>query len=278
MTLAMASYALNDACTKALGGTVPVGQFLVLRGCLTIAVIGAWMWWTGAVSLRLPAGEETRVGLRTLGEVCAALCFVTALYTLPLATATAILQVLPLTVALAAAVFLGEALGRRGLLAILIGFAGVLLILRPDGAGLGWPALSALGAVAAITLRDVATRAMRVRMPVARVSFFAAVGVTAAGAAMAPFETWAPIGGREAALIAASALFILSAYVLSIRVMQIASAAATAPFRYTGLLWALLLGLLVFGEWPAPVEWLGGALVLAGGALALRPERRVVAP
>lgn len=281
MTLSMGCYALNDTCMKALGTDLPLGQTLFLRGVLTSVLVGAWVAWRGLWRVRLDAVDWRRVALRTTGEVAAAFFFISALFHMPLANATAVLQALPLTVALAAAVFLGEPLGWRRMTAILLGFIGVLLIVRPGPEGFNVYTLFALAAVAAITLRDLATRRITGTVPTMVVVLFASLGVMMLGAVLGPWETWLALRPIHAGLLVVSAVFILLAYVLTVQVMRMGDAGATAPFRYTGLLWALILGYLAFGEWPTAITMVGAGIVVATGVFTYYRERalaRATAP
>lgn len=276
MTLSMGCYALNDTCMKALGADLPLGQTLFLRGVLTSVLMGAWVVWRGLWPVRLDAVDWRRVVLRTVGEVTAAFFFISALFHMPLANATAVLQALPLTVALGAAVFLGEPLGWRRMTAILLGFVGVLLIVRPGPEGFNVYTLFALAAVAAITLRDLVTRRITGTVPTMVVVLFASLGVMMLGAVLGPTETWVALRPIHGVLLAVSAVFVLLAYVLTVQVMRMGDAGATAPFRYTGLLWALVLGYVAFGEWPTPVTMAGAGIVVATGVFTYYRERALV--
>lgn len=273
MILSMAGYAVNDACLKALGADLPLGQVLFLRGAITSGLIGAWILWRGLWHIRLSRRDWGRVGLRSLGEVTAAFFFVSALFNMPLANASAVLQALPLTVALAGALFLREPLGWRRLTAIMIGFLGVLLIIRPGPEGFNAYTLYALAAVAAITLRDLSTRRLSGTVPTMTVVFFASVGVTLLGLALAPDEHWVALTPTALLVLVSSSSSILAAYTLSVIVMRIGDIGVIAPFRYTGLLWALVLGFLVFDEWPSALTLVGAGIVVATGVFTFYRER-----
>jgi S-adenosylmethionine uptake transporter len=275
MTLAMAAYTINDACMKLLGDHLPIGQVLFLRGGVTSVLIAVWVVWRGAWRIRLSAADWGRVGLRTLAEAGAAFFFISALFHMPLANASAVLQALPLTVALAGALFLGEPLGWRRLTAIMIGFLGVLLIVKPGPDGFDGYTLYAVCAVAAITLRDLATRRLGGTVPTATVVLFATLSGAFLGAGLSPGETWVAVSPSSMMLLAASVAFILIAYVLSVMVMRIGDIGVIAPFRYTGLLWALVLGFLAFGDWPSMLTLLGAGVVVATGIFTYYRERVV---
>ena len=272
MALYMLAFTLNDVCLKAIGGAVPVAQALFLRGLVTVVVLGALAWRTGALR-HVTRGDAPLLAARTSGEVGAAFFFVAAIFEMPLANAVAILQAVPLTVTAAAALLLGERVGVRRWAAVAAGLAGVLLILRPGLEGFDAHSLHALAAVACVTLRDIATRRMARTVPAGAAALTAAAGVTAAAALVLPTVTLAPVTPGVALLLAGSAGFLMTAYLMSVVVMRAAEVSETAPFRYTGLLWALVAGLVLFGEWPEPATLLGAAIVVGAGLFTLRRER-----
>jgi S-adenosylmethionine uptake transporter len=159
--------------------------------------------------------------------------------------------------------------------AILVGLVGVILIVRPGPGGFDQHALYALVAVVCVTLRDIATRRLSSSVPSLSVAWAGALGVTLFGGLGAATIDWAPMGSREWSLLSGSALFILVAYLLSVMVMRRGEISFITPFRYTGLLWALLLGLVVFDEWPDALTLLGAAIVVATGIFTLWREARL---
>ncbi len=279
MTLGMAFFTVNDSCTKALGGEMPLFQVILLRGILVSLVLVPLALRLGGLQLGLGRRTWRLIGIRTFGEVGAAYFFISALFHMPLANATAILQALPLTVTLAGALFLGEPVGWRRLAAILVGFAGVLLIVRPGAAGFDLHAIYALISVACVTLRDLATRRLGPEVSSLTVATAAAVGVTLFGAlgTTAGIE-WAPITARGGLLLLGATFFVIGGYLTSVMVMRTGEIGFVAPFRYTSLLWALVLGLVLFGDWPEPLTLAGGGIVVASGLFTLYRERRRPAP
>lgn len=275
MMASMAAFTINDACIKATGGDLPLFQLLTLRGLVTTALILIVARLQGPLSWRMPRRDRALVALRCLSEVAAAYFFLTALLNMPLANVTAVLQVLPLTVTLGAALFFGERVGWRRMLAIIAGFAGMLIIVRPGPDGFNIYAGYALAAVACVTLRDLVTRRMSADVSSMTVTLAASFSVLAfAGVASTTVE-WAPVDARLAALILGSSLFIMGGYLFSVLVMRVGEVSFVAPFRYTGLLWALVLGLVVFGDWPDAGTLLGASIVVASGLFALLRERQL---
>ena len=274
MTLGMAFFTVNDACTKALGSEMPLFQVIFLRGVLVSLVLVPLAVRMGGLDLALGRGNWWLIILRTVGEIGAAYFFISALFNMPLANATAILQALPLTVTLAGALFLQEPVGWRRLAAILVGFLGVLLIVRPGAEGFNLYSVYALISVACVTLRDLATRRLGADVPSLTVATVGGIGVALFAGIGTIGMDWAPITLRSGLLLLGATAFVIGGYLTSVMVMRIGEIGVVAPFRYTSLLWALILGLVFFGDWPEPLTLLGGAIVVGSGLFTLYRERR----
>lgn len=273
MTGSMAGYTFNDASMKVLSATMPLEQAVFLRGvatCVLLYVLGRYL---GTVRFNLSAREWKLIGFRCVGEIGATYCFLTALFHMPIANVTAILQVLPLVIALAAWVFLSEPLGWRRLAAISVGFIGVLLIIQP-GAGFSVWSLYALAAVVFITFRDLVVRKLSPETPSMTVAIMAAISITIGFGIASVGVEWVPVNGWSASLLGMAAFFIFFGYLFSVMVMRVGDIAFAAPFRYTGLIWALVLGLMLFSEWPNDVTLIGAAIVVGTGLFTLFRERR----
>lgn len=273
----MVAFTLNDTLVKLTLADLPLFQVITIRGAIATTLIFVMAWRLGALDFRFPRGDLGLIALRSLSEIGATYFFLTALSKMPLANVSAVLQVLPLTVTLGAALFFGEAVGWRRVLAIAIGFAGMLLIVRPGPDGFNVYALYALGAVACVTMRDLSTRRMSGKVPSLSVTLVASLTVFLFAAISSTGTDWAPVDGRLIALIGGAALFIVGGYHFSVAVMRVGEVSAIAPFRYTSLLAALLLGWLVFGDWPDPVTLVGAGIVVASGLFTLWRERQLSA-
>lgn len=273
MVGSMAAFTLNDACVKLLAETVPLFQIVFLRGLATTALMLLALRALGRGGIAIPAGDRAKVAWRTVFEVGAMVAFLVALVNMPLANATAILAALPLTVTLAAAVVFGEAVGWRRLSAVSIGLAGVLLIIQPGTDGFNAYSLLALLAVAIITARDMVTRSFSDGVPSIVVATITAAAVTLFGGLASLAEPWAWIGWREAGLILLASVFIIGGYLFSIMVMRVGEVGFTAPFRYSALVFAAVLGLALFGEWPNGPALAGAGIVAATGIYTLWRER-----
>ena len=275
MTSAMAGFACSDACMKMLGETLPLFQALLLRGCGTTLGLWTLAFAAGQVRLDLGARSWALIGARAVAEMGAAWFFITALFQMPLANVSAILQSLPLAVTLAGWLVLGEPAGRQRLLAILVGFGGVLLIVRPGAEGFGLPALYALASVGCVTVRDLIARRIPAATPSLLVAAVTAAAVAAFGGVGSLFVDWGPVDGGTVLLILAATGFVMVAYVGSVAAMRVGELGFVAPFRYMSLLVSLLLGAAVFGTFPDAVTLLGAGIVVATGLFTLWRERVV---
>jgi S-adenosylmethionine uptake transporter len=229
----------------------------------------------GAIHFNIPARDWRLIAFRSAAEVATAYCFLTALFNMPLANVTAILQVLPLSVTLASALILREAVGWQRMTAIGVGFIGVMLIVKPGAEGFNVWSIYALIAMCFVTARDLITRQLSPAVPSMTVTLATAVSVLVAAGLASLTEEWAVVSGAHWVYIMGSALFILGGYFFSIQVMRVADVSATAPFRYTGLVWALIIGWFVFGDWPGFWTLTGATIVVATGLFTLYRERKL---
>ena len=275
MTGGMCAFTVNDAFMKSLSGDIPLFQAVLLRGIVAIICLTIMCRVMDQLHFNLPRRDWGLILLRTLGEVGGTYFFLTALFHMPIANVSAILQALPLAVSLAATLFLGEALGWRRFAAIAIGFVGVVLIIQPGGADFSSYSIYALIAVACITLRDLEVRRMSVQVPVVFVALIAAIGVTALGAIGSLFITWQPMSATSAMQIGGATICLIFGYIFSVSAMRSGEISFVAPFRYTSLLVALILGMAVFNEWPNVLTVLGASIVVATGLFTLWRERRL---
>lgn len=277
MIASMASFTVNDTLVKLTDGAVPLFQLIFLRGLLTTALILATAGRLGPIHLNIGMRDWGIIALRIIAEIGGTFFFLSALFNMPLGNVTAILQVIPLSVTLASALVLREAVGWRRTLAILIGFCGVLLIVKPGAAGFNIWSVYALIAVVCVTVRDLATRQLSRGVPSMTVTLVTAASITTAAGLASIGTPWIPVSVDLGLLIAGASVFILGGYFFSIQVMRVGDVSFVAPFRYTGLIWALVLGWFVFGDWPGWMTLTGAFIVVATGIFTLYRERKVSA-
>jgi drug/metabolite transporter (DMT)-like permease len=262
--VAMAAFVLSDTTAKLVRVELPVGQVMALRGVVAAGVTGIIVWWTGALGM-LRRAYSPAWTLRNLGEVGSALTFLAALAHMPLAAITAITQATPLATTAAGALFLGERVGWRRWTATLAGFLGVLMIVRPGGADFTWWSVVALGTVLCVTLRDIATRRMDRSTPPMLITFVSTAMVMLAGFAIGYWETWVWPAPHILAMLVASAFLVLAGIYCTVLAVRAAELSQIAPFRYSIILWSILLGWLVWGDVPDGWTTAGIAVVVTAG-------------
>jgi S-adenosylmethionine uptake transporter len=275
MCLSMALFTFGDAAIKATGGAMPLSQLLVIRGVLASAALFAMAWYFRGLRFQLPGQDWALVLARGLAEAAAAYFFLTALLAMPLANVTALLQMLPLTVTLGGALVFREQVGWRRWTAIVIGFVGMLLIVRPGTEGFTSASVYALCAVGAVTVRDLVTRRVSRAVPSLTVTLVSSITVTLFAGVWSLGQDWATLTPQLTLYVMLATMFIIGAYLCSVMVMRVGEVSFVAPFRYTGLVWALILGFLIFGEWPTPLTLIGAAIIVATGVFSLLREARL---
>jgi len=276
MVGSMVAFTINDACLKAVSDELPLFQALFLRGIGTTLCLLLLTRGMGHLRFDISRRDWGRMALRTVAEAAAAWFFITALFKMPIANISAIMQALPLTVTLAGALFLGEAVGWKRLTAILVGFFGVLLIVQPGSDGFSISSVYALASVGCVTVRDLAARRMSRSVPSVMVALVAAVGVTAFAGVGSVFIEWQPLSVKAGAQLGGAMLFVIVGYVFSVGAMRVGEIGFVAPFRYASLLAALILGVVIFGSWPNAVTLAGAALVVATGLFTLYREHAMM--
>jgi len=202
------------------------------------------------------------------------MAYLAALFQLPIANATAINMATPLFITLLAVVWLGARVGPWRRLATAAGFAGVLLVIQPRADGFNVYAWLCLAATFLHALRDLVTPRIARDVPSIGVALATAAAVTVLAGALSLWQGWAPVSAGQLALLAAAAAFLAGGYHFVIGATRIGELSVVAPFRYSGLLMAVALGWLVWGDVPNALAWAGIALVVGAGLYLLRHERR----
>lgn len=275
MTVSMAGFTVNDGITKYMSEVMNMGQVQFLRGVFATLFIAVLAWQQGALAnLRLTL--QPMVLVRVGCEVLATVTFLIALAQLPIANVSAVLQALPLAVTMGAALIYGETVGWRRWLSIAVGFAGVAIIVRPGLEGFSAYSLVALVCVGFCTARDLATRRIPERIPTLLISTVTALAVSVCGAFLIqPMGGWTPPSAFDLFLLACAAGLLLVGYQFIILAMRSGEISFVAPFRYTGLLFSILLGFVVFSDVPDLAMILGSAIIVGSGLYMLYRERIV---
>jgi len=274
MVLAMFLFALEDMLIKLMAGALPVGQIVGMLGVGSALLLG--------VALRVqrtPLFTRTiltpAILMRAFGELIGTIGFVTAIVLIPLSTASAILQATPLFVTLGAALFLQESVGWRRWTAVAVGFIGVLMIIRPGLDGFSWQSLFAVQGVIGLGIRDLATRRVPPQTSSLQLSFWAFLVLIPASALMmwanGETLTW-PQGTALYYFI--GALFIgIAAYYSITAAMRLGEISFVTPFRYSRIIFALIIGIAIFDENPDALTLAGALIVVASGLYTLWREQ-----
>jgi len=274
MVIGMAGFAAEDMFIKLAASRLPVGQILGLLGIFGALAFAVYARLNGT-SVFSKGFFHPAVMLRNLSEMLGGLCFVTALTLIPLATVTTILQATPLLVTMGAALVLGEAVGWRRWSAIVVGFCGVMLVIRPGFDGFDTNVLWAVLGVIGLAVRDLASR----RVPKAISSLqlaawgFFAVGVS--GAVLLAFTGGAEIPTMGETSYLAGALVVgVFAYWALTEATRIGEIGVVTPFRYVRLVFSTFIGMLVFAEFPDGYTLAGACIIIATGIYTIMRERK----
>ena len=274
MTLAMAGFAIEDAVIKKLSFTMPVSQILLLMGFTGIVAFGLL---AKMRKVQLLASEVYNPWFisRTLSELAAAIFFVTSIVYASLSISSAILQATPLIVTLAGAVFLKQRVSIGQWCFILIGVLGVLLVIQPGRDGFQPAAIFAIAAVFFLALRDTITRVISVSIPAVTISFWAFFALMLAGILTIPFfPVFIPVTYSDLILLFFAAGAGTGAYLSVVLATRAGDVATVAPFRYTRLIFALGLAILIFDETVNALMLTGSAIIIGSGIFMLTLEGR----
>jgi drug/metabolite transporter (DMT)-like permease len=232
------------------------------------------MAWRQGHAVFTRAALHPAVLARGLGEMIGTYAYITALATVPLSTVSAVLQAMPLAVTMAAALFMQEQVGWRRWTAIAVGFAGVLLVIRPGLDGFRPEALWVLLTVAGLTLRDLMARRIPADASTAQVSAWGLIAVALLGALMmAGSGDVAVPNVWEAWVLLGALIFGTAGYWAIIGATRTGEVSVVAPFRYVRLVFAVGIGAFVFAEWPDVITLTGSTLIVASGLYSFARER-----
>jgi drug/metabolite transporter (DMT)-like permease len=254
-------FSFGDALGKFLVATYSVGQLLLLRACAALLLLSPLIWRRRADFIRLerPWLQLLRVVLSTL-EVAA---FFLAVMYLPLADVITCYLASPIFVTALSAVFLRERVGWRRWSAVVAGFCGVLIALQPSAQTVSWPALIALGGSLSFAVLMLLTRLLRATPDIVLAST-QFIGTLAFGVVLAPFG-WAPPSWRSLGLFMAAGWISVCALICVNRSLKLAPASSVVPYQYSMIIWAVILGYLVFGNVPSMSTLVGAAIIIAAG-------------
>ena len=274
MVGSMAAFAVEDLFLKRAAMALPPGQVIAMMGAG-----GALVFWAIALLKRQPILTRRALRgaplLRALSEAGATMLYITALALIPLSVNSALLQASPLVVTLGAALFLGEPVGWRRWTAIGVGFTGVLIVLQPWDAGFQVAGLLTVMCVVVLAARDLSTRAMPADIGTFQLVTWAYLALVPAGLVLMALggDGFASVDSTRGADLAVALISGLFGYYAVTAATRIGEAAVIAPFRYTRLVFALVLAMIFLGERPGLATLIGAALIIGSGLYTFARER-----
>ncbi|TPQ34431.1 EamA family transporter [Bradyrhizobium guangdongense] len=269
MLLSIFMFSFGDAMGKFMVATYSVGQLLFLRACAALLLLSPIIWRQRHEFARLerPWLQLLRVTLSTL-EVAA---FFLATVYLPLADVITYYLAGPIFVTALSALLLGEHVGWRRWTAILIGFCGVLIALRPSAQTVSLPALIALGGSLSFAVLMLITRSLR-QTPDIVMASSQFVGTFLLGLGLSVFN-WVPPTGGSLVMFALAGLTSVAALFCVNRSLKLAPASVVVPYQYSMIVWAVIFGFVVFGDVPSVATIIGAAIIIGAGLYIYLRER-----
>ena len=274
MILAMGAFALEDSFFKAATQLTSVSSALIAFGLMGLVIFASLSLRAGEADW-YPACLKRTMLIRSAFELMGRLFFGLALAHAPLSSTSAILQAAPIVVTLGAIFIFAEAVGWRRWIAMALGFLGVLVVIRPGFESFQITSLYALLATIGFAGRDLATRASPPAMSTAQLGSLGFAVLTVAGLLLSALEGTVPSlpTGQSLLLTAGAAIVGVLAYASLTRAMRAGDVGFVAPYRYTRLVFALLIAFTVFGERPDPLTLLGATIIVLAGLYSFSRAR-----
>lgn len=268
MILGAGVLSMNDAVSKYLVESYPIGQILGLRQSAALLAILAYVWWKGSWR-DLKINDRAGQAWRGVTHIVGAVLIVWSLSLLPIATVTAIAFSSPIVVLIFSMRLLGERVSWRRWMAVFIGFVGVLVIIRPGDVGFEWALLVPVAAAIVAGLRDLLTRRVARVDTSLSVLVWASVLIIVVSLFTIPLG-WKPLTFTASLWFIFNGLLNAGAHFLMIEALRLGDAALISPFRYTAILWATLSGFFVWHHMPDALTMFGAALLIASGIIIAR--------
>ena len=264
---------INDVLMKQVLQEMPIFQSLFIRGLILLPLTFGLLYWRGEFATQTTKRDKMVIFARCICEAILAYTILKALAHMPLANVIIILQAVPFAMTIAAAFYLKETVRWRRWLSVIIGFIGVLIIIQPGTKGFNAYALYAVGAVFFFVIRDMLVKQLPQEISSSFIAAPMVVTVMLTGAVMSPFTGWVDVKVMHLLWLTGAGIMITSSYLLSIMIMRIGDVSFVSPFRYSGILWAILAGMAFFDEVPNASSLIGASIIMGAGIYALHRER-----
>ena len=271
MVITTACFVAGDTCIKLIGTTLPLGQVIGIIGVVSSLFLLMVCGQQGILK-NVPLIFTRTVLLRSLFDTMASFMFVSALMHMPLANLSSVMQSVPLVVVAVGVIFLGEKAGLSRIAAVIAGFLGVLLIVKPMPQTITIYEFLALGAVIVVAFRDLVTKRIPAHVPLLVIALANAIFISLSGFGVGLAQGFKTVEAWQWALLLGAGLFVTISYYFIVATVRLGDLSATAPFRYSEVVFAIIAGILVFGEYPDAISYLGMAMVIAAGLFAAHRE------
>ena len=273
MSLSIGAFIINDAIVKYVSQSLGATQLIFIRGASSLVMLLCVAHAMGVFKNRSQVVKDFfqwPIQRRSILDACASLIYLSAVFHLPLANATAINMATPIFISLLASFALKESIPLQRWLIIVTGFTGVLLIVQPATDSFNIWAVVCVSGTLLHAIRDVSTRSISSHIPSILITLSTAITVTISSGVLSIFEGWTPPSLIQLLWLAISAVFLSLGHYLLIRSSRAGEMSVIAPFRYVGLIFAVVLGYAIWGDIPNWMAWLGIALLVIAGIMMLR--------
>ena len=267
-----ACFSANDAATKFAAQYLPVSEVVAVRAGFALVIALLVIAWRRELSA-ISAVRNPYLVLRASIEAVIGVLVIYALSRMPIANFTAIILIQPFIMTAIGAVWFKEQVGWRRWTAVVAGFAGMLLVMKPATAGFELVSLVALLAAFLSLTRDLLVRRIHAQVPTTVISFSTALFAVPLGMLGATIEPWSVPDGVTLIAIIISAAFLFVAFVLTVLAFRGTDVSAVSPFRYSIIVFAFIFGVIVFGEIPDSISLIGIGIIVAAGLYMLHRER-----
>ena len=274
MILSMGGFAIEDVFLKILSERIPVSQILIYVGSLAVFSLGILSKIKKIPILRYDVYSNRLFVIRAISDMIGAILMVTAISLMPLSTVSSILQTLPLLITFGAVLIFKEKVGWRRWSAVFIGFVGVILILKPGLGDFQISSFVALLAVSFLALRDLVTRKINKDIHSITIALYAFILTVVGGIISIPlFGQFVTLTLTQWFVVFAITLFGVFSYLMLVLATRSGDISVISPFRYTRLVFALILAMIILNERPDILTLLGAAIIVASGYYTIRREK-----
>jgi len=274
MCAAMAVYIANDSLVKlATAQGLPAAEIMALRGLIATVIFTSGILLAGEGRSVTRLGHPLVMGRGAL-DALIALTYIPALALMPIGDLTAVALLSPMIITLLSAIVLKEEVGWRRWSAVVVGFAGMLIVVGPSASSFSLPAALGLLTAIGVAVRDLMTRMVPSHVPSATVGLSTTLATTLLGFLLWPFSPPWPMPGLPAlGLLAGSALMLAIGNIMAAIAFRDVDVSVVSPFRFTNVIWAILSGWVLFGDTPTPIVLAGATLIVGSGIYTLHRER-----